>query len=788
MKRKVLATMSVLAACMCAVLWAAAQQPELPPAVPKPQLPDLDVTYIERTPKYPPGGDWTYPGDGRCIHVKEDPPVKHWPDPGEEVTFIAHVVNKGGAPSEEVAYLWMLDNETRNEAGWTGTLKPLEPGEEATVELKWTWSQDPHRVLIMVDPQCTLSEICERNNMREDWTHAKAIMIRVHPSIATAFDERHNAIGSYSFEDWIQEHFRIMNQMLAAAVWPSTPNGCLERVRIDPFKIASTEEMNTVSAMSPPYYADGGWQFHESPGWLAFALRCNLTSLRDDGLIHELTHQIGVIDNYGIESSSGWRDETDPEAPLMVIWFRSRRAVGLMGNESPVDPEGRPMTAQWVRVEPDTRVVQGRGIGRSGYSELEAAALNQMLDMRRGHFGLYLGDLAEENLLRILDRTGKPLPDATVSTFVTELPSRSTAHRPFFTGKTDSGGLVNLGAEPFGMINCLGINAFLFSRVEHPSLAAPEYHWVELADYNIACWRDGGERAVLDVMTGIGGPGAPKPPTAVRIEPMGGPVDAANPRRLVWEPSPSQDVACYRVYTTTTAARCHLTDVPMASRERPYGDFVVEVSAAEHSLDLSAPVREGLGYAAGTGYTFAVTAVDKNGAESSDAATPVPPQLFPREGTGRVQLVPPSADKGPSWCSAVLATDPGVSSFYLARFLADAEGKPLTTVEDECVLSFGIRTESSEPCVIAFQEAALGRLAVRVSGTGGLPEGAKEVGTLGQVSDGAWHDIKLDLKALLDKESGKTGPYVIGDVLFGNFAGEAAPAQYELRDVILRRR
>ncbi len=758
-------------------LSALAQEVELPPPTPKPKLPDLDVTYIERTPKYPPGGDWKYPGNNLCIRVKEDPPVKHWPDPGEEVTFIAHIVNKGGAPSEEVKYFWMLDSETRAGEGWNGTLKALQPGEEATVEVKWPWSQDPHRILIMVDPACMLYEICERNNMREDWTHAKAIMIRVHPTIAKAFDEHINAIGSFSFEDWIQEHFRIMNQIFAAAVWPSTPNGCLERVRIDPFKVATTEEMRTISAQSEPYYADGGWQFHESPGWLSFALRCNLTSLRDDGLIHELTHQIGVIDNYGIETTNLWRDETDPDAPAMVIWFRSRKASGLMGNESNVDAEARPMTAQYFRVEPDTRVVQGRGIGRSGYSELEAAALNQMLDMRRGHFGLYLSDLAKQNFVRVLDRTGKPLQGAKVSTFITELPARRTAHKPRFTGETDSNGLVDLGAKPFGTVNCLGINAFLFSRVEHPSLAAPEYHWLELAEYNIACWRDGGERAVLDVMTGIGGPGAPAPPASVRVDLIGGPHDPSKPRKLVWEPSSSKDVAAYRVYKVIAPALCHLTDVPMAWRERPYRGLLKEVPADRHSLELVPPEA--------AGYAFAVTAVDKNGRESSDAAAPVPPQFIPREGTGTVRLVAPPDKKG-RWTSAVLTTGTGKSNFHLTRSVSDLQGTPVTTIQKECMLQFGIRTKSAEPCVIAFREKTLGWLTIRMSGTGGLPEGAKEIAAIDKVSDGAWHDTRLDIKALLDKESGGTGPYVIGDMLFGNFAGDAQPAQYELRDVVLR--
>jgi len=40
-------------------------------------------------------------------------------DKGEEMIIIAHVVNKGAAPSSEVKYVWMLDGESKNEQGWS---------------------------------------------------------------------------------------------------------------------------------------------------------------------------------------------------------------------------------------------------------------------------------------------------------------------------------------------------------------------------------------------------------------------------------------------------------------------------------------------------------------------------------------------------------------------------------------------------------------------------------------------------------------------------------------------
>jgi len=591
-----------------------AQQPQLPPPVPKPNLPDLDVICIERTPKYPPGGDFKYTDDGQCIRAKEEPPVKHWPDPGEEVTFIAHIVNKGGAPSKEVNYWWMLDGEAKADPGWGGTLKPLEPGEETKVELKWKWSPDPHRILFIADPENKLYEICERNNCREDQTNAKALQMRVTESIHAAFAERLNAIGSYSFEDWCQEQVRILNEMLAAAVWPSTPKGCLERVRIDDYRIMTQDEMN----QKPPqiFGDDGGWNYFDGnfPAWTSFAMSVNFVSTVDWGLVHELAHQIGLIDVYGVETTSVWKDETDPKSQEMTISFRSRQG-SIMGTYVSIDNLGRPKFADLIGIEPDTHVVQGPGLGRDGFSEWDAAGLNAMLTMRRGHFGLYIADLAKNNLIRVLDRTGKPVAGAAVATFPQELPSRKTARKPRFTGKTDSAGLVNLGAHPFGgTVSCLGISGLLFVRISHPSLAMPEYHWLEIGEYNIAFWRDGGKRAVLDVMTGIGGPGAPKPPAGVDLE-----TTTKAPGLLVgWQPSLSKGVVSYRVYAPSPTTML-ATPVPNPSRERPYGMLIKDVPASQRPLQLTLEVAKGT--------AFAVTAVDRKGRESSDAASTLPAQV-----------------------------------------------------------------------------------------------------------------------------------------------------------------
>lgn len=107
----------------------------LSPSVP---LPDLDVTFIERQPMYSaycveyrwgevpgmPGRPFLCPGTEN---------ERRWPEPGEVVTFTAHVANKGDLASPAATYSWLIDGAVVE----TGALPVLAPGEMATAVYHW---------------------------------------------------------------------------------------------------------------------------------------------------------------------------------------------------------------------------------------------------------------------------------------------------------------------------------------------------------------------------------------------------------------------------------------------------------------------------------------------------------------------------------------------------------------------------------------------------------------------------------------------------------------------------
>src|SRR5438067_7457941 len=84
-------------------------------------LPDIDVLYIERTPRYPGyRPDYDLPGrEGvpvlvdpktrRSIGPAEAAKIQRWPAAGETVTFTAHVQNRGNGKAGSYEYMWLLD-------------------------------------------------------------------------------------------------------------------------------------------------------------------------------------------------------------------------------------------------------------------------------------------------------------------------------------------------------------------------------------------------------------------------------------------------------------------------------------------------------------------------------------------------------------------------------------------------------------------------------------------------------------------------------------------------------
>jgi len=112
---------------------------DVPSSTPPP-LPDLDVLYISREPRYQ-RYHVKYPG-GIPIQVPGTENARRWPEPGEVVTFTAYLANKGPVTSQIADFWWLLDGAEIA----SGTLPALAPGLTATASLTWTWVPGAHTV------------------------------------------------------------------------------------------------------------------------------------------------------------------------------------------------------------------------------------------------------------------------------------------------------------------------------------------------------------------------------------------------------------------------------------------------------------------------------------------------------------------------------------------------------------------------------------------------------------------------------------------------------------------
>lgn len=425
---------------------------------------DLDVVFIERDPLY-----WRYdivyypPG----YNPHERPGTedrKQWPDPGETVTFTAHVINKGDSASGAFGWRWIFDGQVVD----SGQEPNLSAGAEFTAAYDWAWETewDDHTIAFEVDYDNAIAESCEANNTVEDPTNALSFKFHVEQTTYDWFNQHTNGMGSESWEDWGQLQVSFLNGLMADAEHPLTPEGALERVRLDEVEVHPDGTLPDWGTHAPDDWNwDGRWGFtkelidegfyEEHPEYLTGP---------EWSLMHELGHQLGLIDLYQLDI---WDVGTDVYPG--EINFSCSRQGALMHT-----------------------------VGRY-ICDHTARALNRNLHKRRGYFGDYLFDIPEQNHLRILDGNRDPIDSAEV--WVWQAQERYIYNPPDYHGFTDGNGLFELGPEPFGDIHVVGVNSVCLVKVE--AYGQTDYEWYEILQFNLAYWGGQTDRFVHEVQTQI---------------------------------------------------------------------------------------------------------------------------------------------------------------------------------------------------------------------------------------------------------------------------------------------
>lgn len=253
------------------------------------ELPDLDLVYVERLPKY------------------ENDADKDRPAPGDKVQSVAHIINFGykTAPAGAEVIFQLIPDANRNfrldanerpvETQRTVIDRELKPREEITVTFDWIWTDEPTWVRVVVDPRGKFSEICNANNETCELNIARPLQMGITREMMDEFynERKINHIGSFSLYDWMNGQLARFEAMLRDAVYPTTsPDGVRESFRIDRTYIFNPDE---TKREDEPYFKDaklydGGFPVNEPINLMAV----------DAAILHEFGHTCASLpDLYG---------------------------------------------------------------------------------------------------------------------------------------------------------------------------------------------------------------------------------------------------------------------------------------------------------------------------------------------------------------------------------------------------------------------------------------------------------------------------------------------------------
>lgn len=453
---------------------------------------DLNATFIERTPRY------------------DYDALKNNPEPGDTVRFHGHIIN-WSRYTISPEYRWEIDDAEAD----SGILSQLSEGEERIIVLDWTWQSGDHTVTLTVDPRNLIAETSETNNSIQDRTNAIIAGFWVEQSVYDYFHEHQHklGIGSNSWQDWIQRQMAKQNELYRQAVWPTSPNGVLDRVRIDKIVVVPNGAL-PLNGGYPSNHPDRSdktvdlmWGFNID--LIQSGFYDNHTDLSDtnpfyieQSLIHELGHARYLIDSYGFDvhntahngghnSVQIWEGDTfvaGSEYMPFLAW-----AEVLYYNKSGGVMSG-PYGFQW--------------------SPYEAAALNLIAAKRAecGNYnapcniGRYLQDLPANNHVQFLDTSGDPWVGASVRVY-------QAAPGPGWYGKTidnqwgqhyttDSDGFIHMPRNPFNPGGSIAhtyghANGVMVLRIAFGSQIW--YRFMEASDFNMQYWQGNTENAYYQI-------------------------------------------------------------------------------------------------------------------------------------------------------------------------------------------------------------------------------------------------------------------------------------------------
>lgn len=449
---------------------------------------DLQVVTITRTPQYPrywpgytnwpvtePSGFGPYwSGAADRLEDGQTAGTQRWPELGDPVTYTATVRNRGtNGWSGTLTGQWLVDGLPIDTPSRTVTLKHADL---ATFAITRSWDGQLHDIGFSIN----LSDARAANNSLTVGSKSVAFLTYADVDFIEQFREDTTAYPQAVTDDlfdWLNRHMERFNQMFAEA-------GCQKRVHYDVLEMINDSDPDPdvrriLFAVFPFRYriTDG---HPRGSGYYHAAVDI------DYGLLHEMAHQLGLIDLYQID----------------------------------LPPERNQVSGQGYSAVPC--LMHGCSPFLSKHS---AMAMTHWLDKAHGYYGQYLYSMPAEIRLRILGFDGQPLPGAMVKMY--QKVNRTDLGQ-YITRQIKAQGVSDMNGEwvlpnvpvdptlvppsyngdvlhdnPFGYLSVVGENALLHFRVEYDG--GVDYAWLDVPEVNIAFWEGQTQTAVFERKLGLGG-------------------------------------------------------------------------------------------------------------------------------------------------------------------------------------------------------------------------------------------------------------------------------------------
>jgi len=464
----------------------------------------LTIRYVERLPTL------------EYVPRSSKPAVDGWPAPGSMVTWRAHLRNWTAAALRGVEVSWFLDGQRA-----ASEAVDMDPNGEGTSDFHWTWERSRHEITLEVDAGHRFTIPAGRLNRLLTYSDALSVGFYVERGLYDHFRAHQHELrlGRSSFDDWAQEQFRFFNEMLAAARYPETPQGVLDRLRLDRITVVPDGSLPLQGGVTgAPYEAESvpnpadltvdlQWGFPSrlkgSTAYTDFrSLEPSNGFYYSGSVQHELGHARYLMDIYSFDvfhGINGSRIEIQERGQLVAgSAFMPGQPVftssgqGLRVHETPFSGL---MNKTWTYLDRPSaaalNLIAGRRAVAGNYNEPENIAV-------------FLNDLPRENRLTLRDAQGRALAGARVQVY-RSIPGDVETYdyakifddRPDLEREADREGRVLLGRNPFddGPLDTARYsNGVAILRVEHEGRVG--YVFLAAAELNLEYWR--GHTAVGD--------------------------------------------------------------------------------------------------------------------------------------------------------------------------------------------------------------------------------------------------------------------------------------------------